>query len=920
MDAELDPRAAELDPRIDALDPRTAEACAALRAELVAVRSQVRTGLLAGGPGGQVTAALSDAYDHAIAARWRWAVEGLDARLALVPTGGWARRELAPFSDIDFLVLHDGDEDAAKRCADRLLYPLWDAKIAVGHAVREPRACARLARDDLPTATALVDVRHLAGDAALTDALCAATRSAVAPGGDANEFIAQLAVEKRRRHDRFGASLYLLEPNLKQGIGGLRDLATALWAARARWLLRAGPLPSHGETIVRLRELGHLTGRQAGMLAAARDFLLGLRALVQLQIGRRNDQLTFEVQEALAPALYPGAAATAGKRAAVAPAVEALMRDYYLHARAVGEVADRLLETARVPPRRQPRIHRIDGSFLTFNGELAVRDARVLSDRPSEMLRLFRVAVAERLPVYGHTRDVIAELAPTSGEALRADPVAAGHFLDALCDLGDRGQPSALETLHQLGVVNALLPEWAPCTGRVQHDLYHVYTVDQHQLYAVAMLKRIGRGELAAEHPTATQVYPLVAHPAPLLLGTLLHDVGKPQGKGHAEKGAIITAIIGRRLGLGEDDVVAAEFLVRQHLTMSHLSQRRDLSDPEVIARFADRVGDGERLAQLYLLTLCDAAMTAPDGLSTWKAELLRDLYLRTRDVLDERAGRSAANPSSAAPSSDERTARIISLAVGGDSDPPGPLAAILDGFDARFAAQLTPRQVARHVRLAAEVGARHATVGVAAFHFPLRGHSEVAVVAPDAPGVLAAIAGALVAHRVDVLGAVVGHAETPAGPRALDLFYVRDSVGAPIPADDPRWAKLEADLATLFVDGGVPAAGAVAALIARRRPPSGLPARVTPAVATEIRIDNRESADATIVEVFTRDHLGVLHAITQALADAGLDISLSKISTEGEKVADVFYVTAGGKKLLGADLEEAVRQRLIDALAAVDG
>ncbi len=906
-----------MEPAVE-LDPRTAEAGAALRAELARVRSQIRTALLAGGPGGDVTAALSDAYDRAIAARWRWAIEGLDARLALVPTGGWARRELAPFSDIDFLVLHDGDEAAAKRCADRLLYPLWDAKVAVGHAVREPRACARLAKDDLPTATSLVDVRHLVGDAALTDALRAATRSAIAPGGDANEFIAQLAAEKRRRHDRFGASLYLLEPNLKQGIGGLRDLATALWAARARWLLRAGPLPSHGESIVRLRELGHLTGRQARVLADARDFLLGLRALIQLQIGRRNDQLTFEVQEAIAPALYPDAAPTAGSRAAVAPAVEALMRDYYLHARGVGEIADRLLETARVPPRRKPRIHRIDGSFLTFNGELAVRDARVLSERPSEMLRLFRVAVAEQIAVYGHTRDVIAELAPTAGDALRTDPIAARHFLDALGDPADRGQPSALEILHQLGVVNALLPEWAPCTGRVQHDLYHVYTVDQHQLYAVAMLKRIARGELAAEHPIATQVYPLVARKPPLYLATLLHDVGKPQGKGHAEKGALITAGIGRRLGLSEDDVAAAEFLVRQHLTMSHLSQRRDLGDPEVIARFADKVGDGERLAQLYLLTLCDSAMTAPDSLSTWKAELLRDLYLRTRELLDERAGQAASKPAAATPSVGERTARILSLAAhdddGGGRD---QLAQILGGLDARFAGQLTPRQTARHVRLVAEVEAKGATVGVAAFHFPLRGHSEVAVVAPDAPGVLAAIAGALVAHRVDVLGAVVGRAVTPAGARALDLFYVRDSIGAPIPGDDPRWARLEADLATLC-GGGAPGSDAVAALIARRRPRSGLPARITPAVATEIRIDNGESADATIVEIFTRDHLGVLHAITQALADAGLDISLSKISTEGEKVADVFYVTAAGKKLVGAEAEEAVRQRLHAALAAI--
>ncbi|MBZ0232609.1 MAG: HD domain-containing protein, partial [Deltaproteobacteria bacterium] len=625
-------------------DAQSAEAAAALRAELGHARNEMKQALVGGAKGGEVAAWLSDVYDRALATRWRWATRDTDARLALVATGGWARREVAPYSDIDFILLHRGDDAAAKLVADRLLYPLWDARVAVGHAVREPRAAAKLAREDLATATALVDVRHITGDRTLTDELCAVTRSMIAPGGDANDFIAQLAGEKRKRHDRFGDSLYLLEPNLKQGIGALRDLATALWAARARWLLRAGPLPSHGESIALLRDRGHLTRRQADVLAAARDFLLGLRALAQLQGQRRTDQLTFEIQEALAPAMYPDVRRGEGTgRPAVAPAVEALMRAYYLHARSVVQVADRLLETARVPPRRRPRIRDIDGSFLTFNGELAVRDAKLFAERPGEMLRLFRVAVVEDASVYGHTRDMVAELAPLHAERLRADPAAARWFVDALCDPRDRSQPSQLEILNQLGVVAAVMPEWAPVVCRVQHDLYHVYTVDQHQLYAVAMLKRIARGELASEQPVATEAYQRVTRPASLYLGTLLHDVGKPLGKGHAEKGAVIAAAVGARLGLAPQDVATAEFLVRQHLTMSHISQRRDLSDPEVVARFADRVGDEERLAQLYLLTLCDTAMTAPNNLSAWKSELLRDLYLRARAYLAARSGAAPA-------------------------------------------------------------------------------------------------------------------------------------------------------------------------------------------------------------------------------------------------------------------------------------
>ena len=269
------------------------------------------------GQGGAACAALAEVYDRALAERFTAAAAG--AELALVATGGWARRELAPYSDIDFIVLHDGDEAAAKRVCDRLLYPLWDEKLAIGHAVREPRAAARLARDDLATATALLDARHIAGDRRLTTELVRATLAALAPGGNPNDLIAALAAEKQARHARFGATLYLLEPNLKQGIGGLRDLATALWCAQVRWQPpRPGDAAPEGGAdalIGNLVTMGHLTGRQGQVLLGARDFQLRIRALVQLTAKRRFDQLTFEIQEAIAPALYPDAHAHDGERA-----------------------------------------------------------------------------------------------------------------------------------------------------------------------------------------------------------------------------------------------------------------------------------------------------------------------------------------------------------------------------------------------------------------------------------------------------------------------------------------------------------------------------------------------------------------------------------------------------------------------------
>nr|MBA3821098.1 [protein-PII] uridylyltransferase [Deltaproteobacteria bacterium] len=861
---------------------------------------------------------ISDVYDHAIAERFDVACgRAADGELppyALVATGGWARRELAPFSDIDFIVLHDHDEAGAKQVCDRLLYPLWDEKLAIGHSVREPRAAARLAKDDLATATALLDARHIAGDRRLTTELVRATLAQLAPGGNPNDLISSLAAEKRARHDRFGASLYLLEPNLKQGIGALRDLATALWCASVRWHPpRPGQDPESAEALIaKLVTMGHLTGRQAAVLTGARDFLLRTRALVQLTVKRRFDQLTFEIQESIAPALYPDARAHEGDiRSAVAPAVEALMQDYYLNARGVVQVADRLLESARVPARRRPRIAEIDESFITFNGELALRDPRLFVERPSEMVRLFRVAVAEQLPVYGHTRELAAETIAKDPAPLAHDPAAGRLLLDALVDTRDAAQPAAFEVMHQLGILSALMPEWAPCTARVQHDLYHTYTVDQHQLYALAMMKRLARGELAEAHPVATELWRELERPAPLLLGTLLHDVGKPLGKGHAEKGAIVAGAVARRLGMSEDDAELTEFLVRQHLTMSHLSQRRDLSDPEVIGRFADKVvGTDERLVQLYLLTLCDTAMTSPENLSAWKDGLLRELMLRTREYFrGGGATREAGERDSTAPGIRDKVCQL----AGGADDP--EVARIVDGIDPRMLAQLTPRQLARNVKLVGTARAATPQVALEVRCFPLKGHSEIAIAAPDAPGALAAIAGALTASRVDVLGAVLGHVELGDRRLVTDVFYVRDLKGDAIPEDDVRWERMIGDLRTLFA-GNSPDPGAVATLIARRRPRSGLPKRVTPGVLTDIRIHD-DSTQATIIEVVTRDRVGVLYAITQTLADLGLDISLAKVSTEGEKVADVFYVTRGGERIEDAREREVLMTRLRGAVEA---
>ena len=875
-----------------------------------------------GAEGREVCGEFAATYDDLVSELWRAALAELaggDGDLALVATGGWGRREVSPFSDIDFIVLAPPNAAGrARALADKLLYPMWDAGIDVGHAVRDPHAAAELARDDLPTATALLDMRLVVGATAPVAELARATRRAIAPGDNPNGFISRLVAEQQGRHERFGDSLYLLEPNLKHGIGALRDLATALWAARARWRV---------VDVAALVEMGHLSARQGVVLVEAHNFMLKLRSLTQLAAGRRTDQLTFEIQESIAPRLYPEARLPAGDiRPAVAPAVEALMRRYYLHARGVSQVEERLLELALVPVRRRPRIVRIDGTFLVFNGRLAIHDPAIFSERPAEMLRMFRVALAQDLVIYGHTKELVADNVAGHAAALASDGEAAQHFLAALVDARDARQPSLLEEMHQLGLLNAVIPEFAPCTCRVQHDLYHVYTVDQHQLYAVAMLKRLARHELDQAHPTASAALASINSRLPLYLATLLHDVGKPMGTPHSEIGAGLAATIARRLGLADDEVERCEFLVREHLTMSHISQRRDLSDPEVIARLAGLVGDRECLAQLYVLTLCDTAMTAPDNLTAWKEELLRETYTLTRSYLGGEAG-EVSDVIDVGQKMRKRVIEILSAApteVGVDE-----VEKFVNSIDTRFFTSLTARQIARHVRLAWKQERNASAVELKVAHYPLKGHSELAVVAADVHGLLAALAGVLAANRVDVLDAMVGCRAaadagadlTPATTVALDLFYVRDLRGQAIPVDDARWARISSDLETLLAGGQVDGA-AVEALMSRRRPPSLLEDRVTPGVPTKIRIDNQASAECTVVEVSTRDGVGVLYAITNTLAEMGFDIHIAKVVTEGEKVADVFYVTDGVEraKITGDGELARLRSRLERALAEVRG
>ncbi|HEX3903156.1 MAG TPA: [protein-PII] uridylyltransferase [Polyangia bacterium] len=873
-------------------------------------RERAAAAVRAGGNGIEVSRALSGDVDAIVIEAAGAEVAKCRTPVAVFATGGFGRAELAPYSDLDLLVLcakTPGKEVQA--LAEAILYPLWDAKVDAGHAVRSYDQALSLPASDLAAATALLDARFLTGDAALADKFLAAFRARVAKTA-AEDFVARLRAEQKARHSRFGDTIFLLEPDLKNGPGGMRDLCVGRWAAMARF---------GTSNAKELLAKGVMTGRLAQAFINATEWLLRVRIAMHAAAGRRMDHLRFALQEAIAPVLCPDAQDRGGViRPAVHPAVEALMHQYHAHAKLIRNETERLLQraTARDEPRRpsQP-VPTLDGgavdeSFVVREGALEGKDGSVFERKPSEMIRIFQVAIAFDIPLSLRTLEMLGELAATRGEALRADPASGPCFMEIVCDGRDRANPSRLEQMQDLGLLGALMPEWEPSTGRVQHDIYHVYTVDQHALYAVGRLHALARGDHADQFPTPTETVRAVTRPVALAAGTLLHDVGKPYGSPHSEIGAGLAVTICRRLGIDEEDIRRVEFLVKQHLVMGQMSQRRDLDDIGMISDFATLCGDEENLHELYLLTFCDLASVAPDAMSSWKETLLGELYSRTLKFLRRGPDLLGAERAEIVERRQKRAAAILE-----EPEKNAALTTLFGGFPDRYFAENSALRIAKHVRLIRERRAAKKSALVEVSHEERLGMTEMVLAARDLPGLLAEVAGVLYANRIEVVDAAI-YSRQPIDPgeeaEALDIFRVRDGMRRPV-MDEGRWKKVREDLEAVLT-GKVKGE----ALVAARPRGDSIAAWRTPAVPTEVKIDNDVSRDFTVLEIVTEDRAGVLYAMTRTLFNESLDIHRSKIATEANRAIDVFYVRDKANLVKITDPERMVRLKttLLDLLA----
>jgi [protein-PII] uridylyltransferase len=900
------PKAApyEFESRLEGIPPLTGD----IRADFVALRGYVEGVHLAGGSGHTVVRLLSAAMDRIVSAIWERSLASAAANhaatpVALIALGGYGRSELAPHSDLDLLVLHEKREPGpfVKEASERFLYALWDLRLEVGYGIRDVHACDELAASDHTARTALLDLRHLHGDMALfreleRDQLHGLSQVKV------DAFIADKTREARERREKFGDSLYLLEPNLKQSEGGLRDLQMGLWAARARFKV-AG--------ITELLSRALLPEQEVKELRRARDFIWRIRNHLHYLTGRKTDQITFDLQPPLAEFMGYGEGDTG---------VENFMRHYYLAAKTIlvasDALVDRCLEPSRAKPWRRadalasrkgaepgamsPDARPIPGGeFKVFRGRVTVADRDVLRRSPAALVRLFATADREGIDLYPFARDLAAKAASELPAEAAADAELNQELLAMFTRPGTRGR--FLQSMHEVGVLERVLPEFARVTARRQIDLYHVYTVDVHSLFAVRRLLALRNGDIQVDGLTGLMQG--LAHPLGLYLGTLFHDIGKGSGKDHSTRGAEIAAAACVRLAIDPDEAADVEWLVAHHLRMANIAQRRDLSDPDLIHAFADEVGTADRLDKLYLLTYADIATVGPKTWTDWKGRLLRELYEKTRSLLTAEGERGRPVPGTHEAAG--RTAVDAALETRGV--PKGERERFVSAMPARYFLTELPARAPRHLRLL-EMGRRRPLAAVVR-HRPSLGHSELALSAIDRPGLLALVAGVLAAHRIDIQHAEVF--STPVDPtlgwiagRALDLFEIRGPEGGAL--DPVRWRAARADLQRVLVEEVD-----LEELMARRLKTSPLPARPLPRVATKIVIDNDSSRHHSVIDVFTADRVGLLHTLSRTFFDLGLTVDLARITTEGHRAADAFYV----RNREGRRVEGGEGKRITDAL-----
>jgi [protein-PII] uridylyltransferase len=857
----------------------------------------IETARLLSGVTDEVVGALYD-FTTVHVFRARNPTEG--ERLALMAVGGYGRGTLAPFSDIDLLFLRPYKQTAhAESVIEYMLYALWDLGFKVGHASRTIDECIKLSREDFTIRTSILEARQLTGDARLAQELQRRFREEVIRG-TASEFVTAKLKERDERHARAGASRYLVEPNVKEGKGALRDLNTLFWIAQ---YLHPVESPDHALS------LEMFDRRDVRAFIRAFDFLWAVRSHLHFVTGRPEERLSFDLQPEVARRM--GYLDRPRKDGDNTPAVERFMRRYFLFAREVGvltrEICAKLeAEEAKkepqglsrfLPRRRGGGRRPLDApGFLEEGGRLTVESAAVFEADPINLLRMFVIADRRNMDLHPDAFTAASRALPLITSKVRRDPAAAKAFLDVLAR-GERTYRS-LTLMNESGVLGRLLPEFGHIVAQMQFNMYHSYTVDEHTLRAVGVIAEIQHGRLAEDHPLSVAIFPLIEDVEALFLAMLLHDTGKGGVGGQEKAGARAARAACERLGLERERVDLVAWLVEHHLMMSDYAQKRDVTDPGTVTAFARIVENPERLRLLLVLTVADIRAVGPDVWNGWKGQLLRELFGATEAIF--RGGRGADPAASFA-------RHLEGAAAGGRADLIAAEPAAADWARSMENAYFTGFGPAEHLNHAA-LSRRAASQGGAAAEARIiadRQAAEITLTAPDRQGLFAELSLAIAAFGANVVGA---RAYTSNTAQALDVFFIQDGAGAPYGQDNAR--SLERLTAALEAT-----ARGVAPVPEARRPPDT--SRMAAfAIAPTVAVDNDSSDEASVVEVSGRDRPGLLGAVAQVLAEAGLSIQSAHIDGYGERAVDAFYVCdAKGGKLTDPRRLAALKEILTEVL-----
>ncbi len=798
-------------------------------------------------------------------------------RLALLAVGGYGRAEMAPFSDVDLLFLIPYKVTAwAESVIESMLYVLWDLHLKVGHATRNVTECIRLARQDHTIRTALLEHRLIEGDAGLAAELDTRMKKELIRN-TASEFIEAKLAERAERHRKQGGQRYMVEPNVKEGKGGLRDLQSMMWIHKY----------VHG-----VRDLDALVARKVftpdemARLIAAEDFLMAVRCQLHLITGRATDQLNFDMQVEVAERL--GYVDKAGRRA-----VEYFMQDYFRHATAVGEMTRIFLtslESRRI--KNEPRLvglfrrrKKLRNGFAVVNNRLTFARPKTALKDHLNILRIFDEALRTGYLIHPDIMREISANLPLIDDDMRADPEAARIFFDILLKHGnpERG----LRRMNELGVLGAYIPEFGAIIAMMQFNMYHSYTVDEHTIQCISNLAQIERGELVEELPIASGILKEGVNRKVLYTALMVHDLGKGQNEDHSVVGARLARVIAPRLGLKPKECDTVEWLVRYHLLMSDMAQKRDLSDPRTVRDFAKAVKTRDRLDLLTVMTVCDIRGVGPDTWNNWKAVLLRNLHRQTTNALEN--GLEALNTE--ARETEARKALRDRLA----------------GWDAKD----IKTELARHYPpywqgLPADVHAVFARllrdledgeIRIDLLPDEDRDATRACFALADHPGIFSRLAGSLALVGANVVDA---RTYTSRDGHATAVFWVQDADGAPYEA--ARLPRLESMIQRIL-KGEVLTREAMASRdkIKKRERPFKVP--------TTVSFDNEGSEIYTIIEVDTRDRPGLLYDLTRTLADNNVYIASAVIATYGAQVVDTFYV----KDMFGLKFHAEPRRKTLE-------